>query len=416
MNNKPFYKLTTNERRAQLAQLKDLTQVEQNELANQSLPQELASHLIENQVSEFSVPLGIVNGLNVDGIVRTLALATEEPSVIAACNYGAKMAQKSGVQTTMSTKFVRGQLIFPDVQHAEALRACLEENKEQMIAYAHQAQPSIVLRGGGIKQIEIRQLSENYISCDLIVDPKEAMGANMVNTMLEAVKAYLVTQTKEEILMGILSNYATEAIVRATVTLPFHVLAKTAPGELVAKKIVQASQAAQIDPYRAVTHNKGILNGMEAFVLATGNDTRAFSAAVHAFAAKSGQYRGLSTWEIQEEQLIGTIELPALLGAVGGAISLLPKAKLVHKLADFPTATELASLTAAIGLVQNLAALRALVSEGIQQGHMSLQARALAMSVGAVGAEIDYVTNCLIKDKMNQETANFYLKQYRQTK
>lgn len=414
--NKPFYKQTPAQRRTVLSEQAQLTEAEQKELAHQTLSEELATHLIENQVSEFAVPIGIVNGLKVNDHIRVLALATEEPSVIAACNYGAKMVHEVGVQTEMKTKFVRGQIIFPNVSDCDRLVDLLQRKKEEMIAQAHQAHPSIVTRGGGVQAIEIRALSAEYVSCDLIVDPKEAMGANMVNTMAEAVKRYLMTQTDEEILMGILSNYATEAVVTARVVVPFQALAKSAPGKLVAKRIVQASKAAQLDVYRAVTHNKGIMNGMEAFVLATGNDTRAFAAAVHAYAARHGQYQGLTMWQLEEEHLVGTIEIPSLLGSVGGAITLLPKAKLVSKLAQQPTASELGQLTAAIGLVQNLAALRALVSEGIQQGHMSLQARTLAMTVGAIGDEIEYVTKRLQEDTMNQEVAKKWLEVYRQTK
>ncbi len=243
------------------------------------------------------------------------------------------------------------------------------------------------------------------------------MGANILNSILEGVADLFRQWFDEEILFSILSNYATESLVTATCSIPFANLSKNrdlAAGKLIAEKITAASTFAQLDPYRAATHNKGIMNGVEAVILATGNDTRAVAAAAHAYAANNGTYHGLSQWQLVDGALQGKIELPLAIGTVGGAIGILPKAQAVLEILNVASAKELSEVIAAVGLAQNLAALRALVTEGIQQGHMSLQARSLAMSIGAKGTEIDVIAEKLKQGTMNQEQASAFLIKLRQ--
>ncbi len=408
---KKFYELTRTERLQQLAAETVITAATQQELQQMALAEEIADHLIENQISEFPVPLGVALNVAVNGKKYTVPMATEEPSVIAACSNGAKIA--GAFTSTMTQKLLRGQIVLMNVQNPQLIRQKITEQQAFLFATAEQVYPSIVKRGGGLRKIELREFAQDpsFLSVDLLVDTKDAMGANMLNTILEGIANVFRSWFAEEILFSILSNYATEAVATASCRIPFERLGKN--GQEVAQKIAAASTYAQLDPYRAATHNKGIMNGVEAVVLATGNDTRAAAAAIHAFAARDGQYRGLSRWEIVDDTLQGTIELPLALGTVGGATKVLPKAQAALEILATPDAKELAQIIAAVGLAQNLAALRALVSEGIQKGHMSLQARSLALSVGAKGAEIEAVADRLRTGVMNEATARTILAELR---
>ncbi|KAF9404255.1 hypothetical protein HW555_014438, partial [Spodoptera exigua] len=365
------------------------------ELENTSLNEDLANHLIENQISEMAVPMGIVPDLLVNGKNYQVPMATEEPSVIAACSNGAKITRKcGGIQSNLSEGLLRGQIVFMNVSDQAYIKNKIEQATADIFSQAEKSYPSIVKRGGGLKRIHIRDFPDDpsFLSVDLLVDTKDAMGANILNSVLEGVADLFRQWFDEEILFSILKS-----LVKATCHLTFSSLSKTgdpAAGKLVAEKIAAASKVAQLDPYRAATHNKGIMNGIEAVVLATGNDTRAVAAAAHAFAAKE-TYHGLSQWNVLEDSLEGSIELPLAIGTVGGAISVLPKAQAALEILTIASAKELAEIIAAVGLAQNLAALRALVTDGIQKGHMSLQARSLAMAIGAKGSEIDYITEKL---------------------
>ncbi|WP_207694901.1 hydroxymethylglutaryl-CoA reductase, degradative [Enterococcus sp. DIV0212c] len=416
---KKFYQLSKEERLTFLQEAGNLSLENRQELENMSLNEDVANHLIENQISEMALPMGIVPDILVNGKNYQVPMATEEPSVIAACSNGAKMIRNNGgIQSHLSEGLLRGQIVFMNVIDQTSIKEKIEQSTDEIFIQAEKTYPSIVKRGGGLKRIQVRQFSEDdsFLSVDLLVDTKDAMGANIVNSILEGVADLFRQWFDEEILFSILSNLATESLVTATCTLSFASLSKTddlESGKLVAEKIAAASQLAQIDPYRATTHNKGIMNGVDAVVLATGNDTRAVAAAAHAFAVK-GEYRGLSQWELVDDGLHGKIELPLAIGTVGGAIRVLPKAQAALEILNVTSAKELAEVIAAIGLAQNLAALRALVSEGIQQGHMSLQARSLAMSVGAKGSEIETVAEKLKTGLMNQEQALAFLLDIRQ--
>lgn len=412
---KKFYELTRSQRLERLAHEQVLTPEMKNELQQMSLSEEIADHLIENQISEFAIPLGVGMNFVINEQNYLVPMATEEPSVVAACSNGAKIAAASGgFHSQMEQKLLRGQIVLMNVTDAAAICKKIAANEAYLFEVAEAAYPSIVKRGGGLRRIQTREFPEDpsFLSVDLLVDTQDAMGANMMNTILEKVASVFRGWFSEEILFSILSNYATESVVTASCDISFDTLGKQ--GKKVAEKIAAASTFAQLDPYRATTHNKGVMNGIEAVILATGNDTRATSAAIHAFAARSGQYRGLTTWQLTPTGLQGTIELPLALGTVGGATKVLPKAQVALKMLGVEHAKDLAEIVACVGLAQNLAALRALVSEGIQKGHMSLQARSLALSVGAKRDEIQFVAERLQKGLMNEAIAKEILATLRQ--
>lgn len=412
---KKFYQLLPNERLAQLEEQGKITVEMKQELEKVVLDSQVANHLIENQISEFPIPLGVALNVIVNQKEYLVPLATEEPSVIAACSNGSKMvAAAGGFTSEMRTKDLRGQIVFMNVRDATVIQTTIESRQEAIFEQAEKSYPSIVARGGGLKHVSVRTFAEDssFVSVDFVMDTKDAMGANMMNTMLEGVANLFRSWFDEEILFSILSNYATEAILTTRCLVPFEQLGRE-NGREVAEKIAAASTYAQLDPYRAATHNKGIMNGMEALVLATGNDTRAFSAAAHAYAAKSGRYKGLSRWTMSDEGLEGELALPLALGTVGGATKVLPKAQVTLQMLAVSSAKELAEVVGAVGLAQNLAALRALVSEGIQKGHMSLQARSLAISVGATGDEVQKVADRLKQGLMNEANARQILEELR---
>ncbi|MGM0217326.1 hydroxymethylglutaryl-CoA reductase, degradative [Enterococcus sp. AZ126] len=416
---KKFYQLSKEERLTFLQEKENLSIENRQALENMSLDEDIANHLIENQISEMALPMGIVPDIFVNNKQYYVPMATEEPSVIAACSNGAKMIRNSGsIQSVLSEGLLRGQIVFMNVTDPALIEEKINRFSEKIFVQAEKSYPSIVKRGGGLRRIQVRHFPEydSYLSVDLLVDTKDAMGANILNSILEGVADLFRQWFDDEILFSILSNYATESLVTATCEVSFTSLSKTGDlesGRLVAEKIAAASQFAQIDPYRATTHNKGIMNGIEAVVLATGNDTRAVAAAAHAFAVK-GSYRGLSQWSLVENGLKGSLEIPLALGTVGGAISVLPKAQAALAILNVANAKELAEVIAAVGLAQNLAALRALVTEGIQQGHMSMQARSLALSIGAKGSEIEIIADKLKNGIMNQEQAATFLLELRQ--
>jgi hydroxymethylglutaryl-CoA reductase len=287
------------------------------------------------------------------------------------------------------------------------------EPQQDILQKANEAHPSIVKRGGGAKEILIRPIAADntyhtpsFFVLHLHIETMEAMGANMIDTMVESVKPYLEELTKGTALMGILSNYATECLATANCWIPVSLLKKgDYTGEEVRDRIIEACQLAMVDPYRAVTHNKGIMNGMDPVVLATGNDWRAIEAGVHAFAARSGQYRSLSNWSKAENgDLFGSLTVPLPIGTVGGSIHFHPAAQLSKRILGYQSAKELESIIVSVGLAQNFSALKALVTEGIQKGHMGLQAKSLAISAGATGKDITYVAEQL-KQRKNMDLA-----------
>lgn len=408
---KKFYQMSPAERLDFL----DLKSETRQILEETVLDVALADNLIENQISEFELPMGLAQNFVINGKKYLVPMVTEEPSVIAAASNGAKIA--GNFQTVLSERLMRGQIVFYDVEQADHLMQTIEENQAGIFRAAKEAYPSIVKRGGGLRQVSSRAFeAEGFVSVDFKVDVKDAMGANIVNAILEGVANLFRTWFPEQkILFSILSNYATESLVKVNCEIPVERLSKGNNGQEVAEKIQAASRFSKVDPYRAATHNKGIMNGINALVLATGNDTRAVASGIHAYASKEGSYQGLAEWYVKDGLLFGSLELPLPVATVGGAVKVLPKAQAALELLEITEAKELAQVMAAVGLAQNLAALRALVSEGIQQGHMSLQVRALAMTVGAKDEEITILSEKLRQEKvMNQERAEKLLREIRQ--
>ena len=380
----------------------------------------VADQLSENVVGTFSLPYSIIPELLVNGQDYTVPYVTEEPSVVAAASYASKIIKRAGGFTAqVHQRQMIGQVALYQVAEPEQAQEKIVSKKAKLLELANQAYPSIVKRGGGARDLHVEQIKgeTDFLVVYLHVDTQEAMGANMLNTMLEALKPVLEELSQGQSLMGILSNYATDSLVTASCRIAFRYLSRQKDqGREIAEKIALASQFAQADPYRATTHNKGIFNGIDAILIATGNDWRAIEAGAHAFASRDGHYQGLSSWrlDLETEELVGEMTLPMPVATKGGSIGLNPRVALSHELLGNPSAKELAQLIVSIGLAQNFAALKALVSTGIQQGHMKLQAKSLALLAGASESEVAPLVERLIADKtFNLETAQRYLKNLR---
>ncbi|MCC9762963.1 hydroxymethylglutaryl-CoA reductase, degradative, partial [Streptococcus agalactiae] len=369
----------------------------------------LANQMAENVIGRIALPFSLVPDVLVNGKVYQVPYVTEEPSVVAAASFAAKIIKRSGgFLTTVHNRKMIGQVALYDVQDSQHAKESILKQKPPLLEIANAAHPSIVKRGGGACDLTL-EIKEDFLIVYLMVDTKEAMGANMVNTMMEALSSPLEDISKGKSLMSILSNYATESLVTATCRVDLRFLSRQKEEAIkLAQKMTMASQLAQIDPYRASTHNKGIFNGIDAIVLATGNDWRAIEAGAHTYAVKDGQYRGLSRWsyKVDDNCLEGTLTLPMPVATKGGSIGINPSVQLAHNLLGRPNAKELASIILSIGLAQNFAALKALVSTGIQAGHMKLQAKSLALLAGAKEEQISEVVKQLLGSKhMNLETA-----------
>lgn len=420
---KGFYK-KSREERIQILQDQEIISKAQAQmlLDGQGLTNDLADNMIENALATYKLPYGLALNFDINGQEIMVPMATEEPSVIAAASNGAKLIKAGGgFKAQVNERLMTGQITFINVDSPDQVTAFEEwiaNNQTQLLDVCNQAYPSIVKRGGGARVISHQYFPaghENvaFFNLYLSIDTQEAMGANMMNTMLEALKAYILTQVdfipQLDAIMAILSNYALDATATACCQIPAAIFNKgDIDGNEVAKKIALASQLAQVDVYRATTHNKGIMNGVDAFVLATGNDWRAVEAGVHAYASRDGQYRGLAKWTFDEatEILSGQVTLPLALGAVGGSIGIHPTVQVTKSILGQANAKQLMEIAVSVGLAQNLAALRALVSEGIQSGHMQLQARSLAIQAGAKDHEVDQVVaNLKTASHKNLQTA-----------
>ena len=383
----------------------------------QGLPLSIADQLTENVLSTFDLPFSLAPYFLINGQDYVLPMVTEEPSVVAAASYAAKIIQRSGGFTTqVHQRQMIGEIALTDVRDVEMASKRILEDKKTLLQLANEAYPSIVKRGGGARDLWIENKGD-FLIVYLAVDPKEAMGANMLNTMLEALTEPIQKLSGGQVLMAILSNLATRSLVSARCAIDFKALSRN-PEEAtaIAQRMELASQLAQVDPYRAATHNKGIFNGIDALVLATGNDWRAIEAGAHAYAAQSGPYKGLSRWKSQpeEKKLYGEITLPMPVATKGGSIGLNPTVQVSHRLLGEPSAIELAGIIASLGLAQNFAALKALVTTGIQAGHMKLQARSLALLAGAKEEEVPQLVHQLLKNKpFNLEKAQTLLQELR---
>lgn len=386
---------------------------------NETLPLSLANEMVENVLGTLALPFGLAPGFQVDGREIQVPMVTEEPSVIAAASYAASLIKRSGgFHTQVHKRQMIGQVALYDVSDNEEAIQAITGAKEELLQLANQAYPSIVKRGGGARDLWIEEKGD-FLICYLSVDPKEAMGANMLNTMLEALVDPLEDLSGGQSLMAILSNLATDALVTARCTIDYRFLSRD-PKEAadIAQKMALASQLAAVDPYRAATHNKGIFNGIDAVVLATGNDWRAIEAGGHTYASRTGQAQGLSSWIHHPEQQVlkGQMTLPMPIATRGGSIGLNPSVQVAHELLGNPDAQTLARIIVAVGLAQNFAALKALVSTGIQHGHMKLQAKSLALLAGATPSEVAPVVQALLEDKpFNLDKAQVVLEKLRQS-
>lgn len=413
-----FAKLSPTERIEALLKEGLLTWDEAQILKEQKgLPLSIADQLTENVLSTFDLPFSLAPYFLINGRDYVLPMVTEEPSVVAAASFAAKLIQRSGGFTTqVHQRQMIGEIALTDVEDMEVASKRILEDKETLLQLANEAYPSIVKRGGGARDLWVENKGD-FLIVYLAVDPKEAMGANMLNTMLEALTDRIQKLSGGQALMAILSNLATRSLVSARCAIDFKVLSRN-PEEAIelAHRMEQASQLAQVDPYRAATHNKGIFNGIDALVLATGNDWRAIEAGAHAYAAQSGSYKGLSHWTSQpkEKKLYGEITLPMPVATKGGSIGLNPTVQVSHRLLGEPSAIELAGIIASLGLAQNFAALKALVTTGIQAGHMKLQARSLALLAGAKEEEVPRLVTQLLENKpFNLEKAQTLLQELR---
>ncbi len=423
-----FYQLKTEERAAIVAEWAGLTDEERAVLTS-GLSQEQASYMIENVIGRLALPLGIAVYFLIDGEEVLAPMVVEEPSIVAAVSFAARLARAGGGFRTGSTEPIMiGQVQMLDLT-AEEMPAAMQRVQAAaaaILAEANRHHPSIQARGGGARSLETRLLPETAAGPMLIVhllfDTRDAMGANAVNTAAEAIAPLLEEITGGRALLRILSNLSDQRQAWAEATIPVPALTTAGLSGLeVAQGIVAANAFALADPYRAATHNKGIMNGIDAVALATGNDWRALEAGAHAYAARSGAYRALTEWQLTfpavspaEPALVGRLQMPLAVGVVGGATRANPTAQVALKILGRPGAQRLAQIMAAVGLAQNLAALRALVTDGIQRGHMALHARQVALAAGAQGDEVSAIAVQLAREgQIRQAYAEQLLRQRR---
>ncbi|MBW9090707.1 hydroxymethylglutaryl-CoA reductase, degradative [Rhizobium wenxiniae] len=373
--------------------------------AQDALSVERANGMIENVIGTFQLPLGVATNFLVNGQEYLVPMAVEEPSVVAAASYMARIVRGcGGFQTSSTAPIMRAQVQIVGLSDPNGARLAILAARDEIIAFANSKDPVLVKFGGGCRDIEVHVFTSTsrgpMVVLHLLVDVRDAMGANTVNTMAEAIAPIVERITGGEVRLRILSNLADLRLARARLELTEEALVtKDFSGRRMMEGIVDAYEFAAVDPYRAATHNKGIMNGVDPVVVATGNDWRAIEAGAHAYAARSGRYTSLTTWEISAKgTLVGTIEMPMALGLVGGATKTHPSAQAALQILNVASAVELAEVTVAVGLAQNMAALRALATEGIQRGHMALHARNIAIGAGAAGVEIDVVARRLAAD------------------
>jgi hydroxymethylglutaryl-CoA reductase len=396
-----FYKLPPQER---LKAVKEFAALSDEDVANigatGALKYDQLDRMVENVIGVMPVPLGVAVNFLINGKDYLIPMAIEEPSVIAAASNAAKMAREKGGFTTSSTgPVMRGLIQVTGIKDPYSARFAVLSEKQKILELCNAVDPILVKFGGGCKDVEVyvKDTPHGYILVvHLIVDCRDAMGANAVNTMAETVGPHLEKITGGKVYLRIISNLADKRLMRARAIFS----KESIGGEDVVDAIIKAYEFALVDPYRAATHNKGIMNGISAVTLATGNDTRAIEAGAHAYASISGKYLPLTIYEKNADgDLVGIIELPLAVGLVGGATASHPTAKANVKILGVKTASELGEVMASVGLAQNFAALRALATEGIQRGHMQLHSRNVAIQAGATGDLIDRVAEAMIKEK-----------------
>jgi len=401
-----FYKLSLEERRAKIADSSNLIPEDLLPFTKGGLTSDSADHMIENVIGTHSLPLGIGLNFQVNGRDVLVPFAIEEPSVVAGASFMAKLTRTAGgFQATTSAPEMIGQMQVLDIDDVASASLKIYEHKTELLEEADTIDPILKKFGGGARDLEVRIIADSPIGAFLVVhliyDVRDAMGANAVNTACERLAPRIEVITGGRVHLRILSNLADRRLARARCTIPVKELAfDDYSGEQVRDGIIEAWAFAASDPYRAATHNKGIMNGVDAVVIATGNDWRAIEAGAHAYAVKNGVYTSLSTWgKDADGNLVGSLEMPMAVGIVGGATKVHPTAQAAVKLMGVKTASELAEIMVSVGLAQNLAALRALATEGIQRGHMSLHARQVAIAAGAEGELIEKVATQMVTEK-----------------
>jgi len=361
--------------------------------------------MIENVIGRYSLPFGIATNFVINNRDYLIPMVIEEPSVVAACSYAAKLFREGGGFKAKSDKPIMiGQVQILDIEDTAKTENIILQNKKEILDKANTIGGSIVKRGGGATGIEVRSFQETNIGnmtiLHLLYDTQDAMGANVINSAVEYIAPYIEEITGGRVNLRILSNLTDKRKAYAEGIIPKDTLkTEQLTGEEVIDSIIEAAIFAEVDPYRATTHNKGIMNGIDSVLLATGNDWRAVEAGAHAYAARSGTYTSLTKWSKTDNgDLYGYIELPLAVGVVGGATRVHPNAKIALKILDIQTANELAEVIVTVGLAQNLAAIRALATEGIQHGHMRMHARQLAVAAGAEVSVVPIITQQLIEE------------------
>ena len=401
-----FYKLSRAERVAMVARVMQLSAEDQQTLLTGGLSHDTASNMIENVVAIHGLPMGIAANFQINGRDYLIPMVVEEPSVLAAVSFAAKLIRTGGgFQTESSEPVMIGQIQVLDVPDMAQAVAAIEANKQELMNSADSVSQNIVKRGGGSRDIKIRTFADSPVGPMLIVhllyDCRDAMGANAINTAVEAIAPQVAELTGGRTNLRILSNLSDRrtATARCVISAEALTLRDGTPGREVARSIVEANAFAVVDPYRATTHNKGIMNGIDAVCLATGNDWRAIEAGAHAYAARNGSYSALTNWYLNADgDLVGELTLPMAVGIVGGATKVHPTAQVAMKILDVDSANELGEIMACVGLAQNLAAIRALATDGIQKGHMRMHARQVALAAGAVNGSVQRIADQLVSE------------------
>ena len=401
---KGFYKLSLQERARRVAEFANLSAEEQQHL-HVPLDLEIADHLIENVIGRYALPVGVAVNFVINGEEKVIPMVVEEPSIVAACSFAAKLTRATGgFITEADPPIMIGQIQVLDVPDAQAAEAAILAAKDELLTEANKLHRTIVQLGGGAKEIEVRHLPNTPVGSMLIVhillDTRDAMGANAINTTCEKLAPRIESLTGGRVNLRILSNLADRRLARAKVVWTKEALKRKGySGEEVVQSILEAWAFAAADPYRAATHNKGVLNGIDAVAVATGNDWRAIESGAHAYAARDGRYTSLTHFAKDEAgNLVGSIELPLAVGVVGGTTRAHPGAQVALKILNVQKAEELAQIMAAVGLAQNFAALRALATDGIQRGHMALHSRQVAIAAGATGQQVEEIARKLVEE------------------
>jgi hydroxymethylglutaryl-CoA reductase len=415
-----FYRLSIAERRALVCARSGVDPAElERALEGGGLDSHKADKVVENVLGTYGLPFGVALNFRVNGRDHLVPMVVEEPSVVAAASNAARMVRASGgFHAEFGEALMTGQVQLVDVPDPRAAVARLEAAADELLEIARAAVPNLMARGGGPRELAVRDLGSGCLVIHVYVDCKDAMGANLVNSIAEAIGPAALALAGGVLGLRILSNLCDRRVVRVRCRVHPRDLGLTArpnerasepplpaPGEtwldgqVVADRVVLASRFAELDPYRAATHNKGVMNGVDAVVLATGNDFRAVEAGAHAYAARTGRYAPLVVWRRDGEDLVGELEMPLALGIVGGTLRVHPLAQTALKLVRVESADELAMVAASVGVASNLAALRALATEGIQRGHMSLHARSVAVAAGATGHEVERVAVVIAEER-----------------